>query len=158
MSVCDVIAKRSGYDGQVIAVRGAVTAGGHGPYLVASNACSYELVTRGVVWPNIINLVLPNNQSPDLTVHAPFTLDWKAIRAADDYLVKAGYRAGVDTETATYVGLFVTYPDLDKRVSPGVPGALRLGFGPGGLGAPAQLVIKTVEGVSITRGETTRPQ
>jgi hypothetical protein len=49
---------------------------------------------------------------------------------------------------ATYQGLFVTYLDLDRRVSPGVPGALRLGFGPL-IGAPAQLLVKTVRDVAV---------
>jgi hypothetical protein len=158
LSVCEAVAKRGEYAGRIVAVRGAVIAGGHGPYLVPSGPCSYELVTRGVTWPNIINLVLPGNRSPDLTVHAPFKPDWKAIQAAEDYLVRTGFQSGVDTETATYLGLFVTYADLDKRVSPGVPGALRLGFGPTGLGAPAQLVFRTVRYVSVVRGVTASPK
>jgi hypothetical protein len=156
VSVCDLVAKRTEYNGRIISVRGQVMPGGHGPYLAAWATCSYQLVTRGVAWPNIISLVYPSNDSRDVTAHAPFALDRKATRAADDYLLKSGFRAEVDVEVATYVGLFVTYSDLDNRVNPGLPGALRLGFGPAGLGAPGQLVIKTVKDVSVTRGEAVR--
>jgi hypothetical protein len=152
LSPCELVAKRTEYNGRIVAVRGVVAAGGHGIYLVSPNNCSYELVTRGIVWPNIINLVFPNNTARDISLHAPFVLDRKAIEAADDMLIKSGYRAGVDGELATYEGLFVTYTDLDKRVSPGVPGAFRLGFGPAGLGAPAQLVIKTIKDVTVIPG------
>jgi hypothetical protein len=152
LSVCEVIAKRIEYDRQILEVRGNVTAGGHGIYLEPSSKCSHELVTKGVVWPNIVNLIFPNNRSPLVDQHAPFELDQQALHAAETYAARVGYRPEVDVKVATYVGLFVTYPDLDSRVSPGVPGALRLGFGPAGLGAPAQLVIRTVKDVSIIRG------
>ena len=152
LSVCDAVAKRAEYAGQMVAIRGQVAAGGHGPYMVAASTCSYELVTKGVVWPNIINLVYPNNRSRDTALHAPFLLDAKAIRQADEYLRKEDYRPDVDVEFATYVGLLATFSDLDNRVSPGIPGALRLGFGPAGMGAPVQLVIKTIEDVSIIKG------
>jgi len=156
LSLCDLIARRSEYNGRMVAVRGRVAAGGHGPYLVAPGACSYELVTRGVVWPNIINVVFPDNRSPDVSAHAPFTLDRGALQALDDYFRNAHYQDGLDVAVATYVGYFVTYPDLDKRVSPGVPGALRLGFGPAGMGAPAQLVIKSIKDVPANRGNAPR--
>src|ERR1035441_2064335 len=79
LSVCDAIAKRIEYTGQVLEVRGNVTAGGHGIYLQPSTKCAHELVTKGVVWPNIINLVFPDNRSPDVDEHAPFELDEQAL-------------------------------------------------------------------------------
>ena len=60
-------------------------------------------------------------------------------------------------EAATYVGFFITYSDLEKRVSPDIPRAPRLGFGPAGLGAPAQLVIKTIKDVAANQGGAVRP-
>jgi len=148
-SVCAAIAKRVEYNGRVIEVRGNVVAGGHGIYLQSSGKCADELVTRGIVWPNVINLVVPNNHSPNIDDHAPFELDRRSIDAADKHALKVGYRAGVDVEVATYIGLFLTHLDLEGRVSPGIADALRLGFGPAGLGAPAQLVIRSIRDVSI---------
>jgi hypothetical protein len=133
----------------MVAVRAVVVPGGHGPYLTPLDECAYRLVTRGVVWPNIISLVCPNNQSPDVNDHAPFKLDRRAIEAEEAHVRTAGYELGLDVEVATYVGLFETHLDLEKRVSPDIPGALRVGFGPAGLDAPAQLVIKTVKDVSV---------
>ncbi len=151
LTACDALTNRLHYNGQLVAIRGEVRAGGHGPYMIPEGACSYELITGGVAWPNKINLTYPNNRSPIETDHAPFSLDTRALRKADEYLERMGFRPGIDTEIATYVGLFVTYPDLDNRVSIGVPGAWRHGFGPAGMGAPAQLVIKTVEDVTIIK-------
>src|ERR1035438_2189475 len=150
MSVCDVIARRTEFSGQVIAVRGEVEAGGHGVWLRASRECAYRLITRGVVWPNIIHLTYPDNQSSDPADHAPFEVDWTALRRADQVALQAGYQAGVDGEVVTYIGLLVTYLDLEKRVTPNLPGALRLGFGPPG--APAQLLVKSAKDVVVVRG------
>ena len=162
LSVCELIAHRAEYNGRMVSVRGVVAGGEHGIWLEASRECSYQLVTRGVVWPNVINLVHPLNRSRDVYSHAPFKLDWKAVQRADADALAAGYRAGVDVMVETIVGLFVTFPDLEKRVNPGIPGAFPLGFGPVGLSAPAQLVIKTVKDVSVTHGgmnsQTGRPR
>jgi hypothetical protein len=103
-------------------------------------------------WPKIIYLREPNNCSRYVSDHAPFDSDREALRRRDLYLLKVGFRYEVDLEVSTWVGLFVTYTDLDKRVSPAVPGGQRLGFGPAGMGAPAQLFFKTVEGISVTKG------
>lgn len=143
ISVCDLIAHRNEYAGKIVAVRGVSEPGGHGRNLVPASECAYVLSTRGGFgWPNIINLTYPDNRSRDPYEHAPFSVDWKAMRRADDYCLKKGYRAGVDVEVATYIGLFWTYPDLD--------GYRGHGFGPGGGGAPFQLVIKTITDVSVT--------
>lgn len=153
VTVCDALTSRLQYSGHIIAIRGQVKPGGHGAYMAPASGCSHELTTRGVVWPNIINLAFANNRSPIEADHASFSPDFRAIRAADKYLATSGFRPGVDIEIATYVGLFVTYPDLEKRVTPGVAGALRLGFGPAGMGAPAQLLIKTIEDVAMIRAQ-----
>jgi hypothetical protein len=144
--------RRTELSGSMVTVRGTVGAGGHGMFLRAPRDCTFELVTRGVVWPNTINLTYPDNNSKSLTDHADFKVDWKAIRRSDNEILRSGYDARVDQLVATYVGLFVTYPDLEQRVSPGMPGALRLGFGPAGLGAPGQLLIKTVKDVLVVHG------
>lgn len=145
VSVCELIANRIEHSGRMVAVRGRVAAGGHSLYLVADDACSYRLVTRGVTWPNIISVEVPNNKSPDPDARAPFSLSTREERSIDAYFRRISWRDGLSAEEATYVGYFVTYIDLEKRVSPGVPGALLLGFGSIGLGAPGQLLIQRVE-------------
>jgi hypothetical protein len=149
-SVREAVAHRIDLDGKVVEVRGLLAGGPHGGWLQPSGDCDYALVTRSVAWPNIIFLNYPNNSSPDPTDHAPFAVDWKAVRAAEDRVRLAGFDPRTDREVATYIGLFVTYRDLDSRVTPGVPGALRLGFGPL-LGAPAKLLVKSVKDVVVVR-------
>jgi hypothetical protein len=103
--------------------------------------CDYRLITNGVTWPNIIFLEYPDNRSTLQADHATLPVDWKAIRAVEKEVERAGFNRESDYLIATCVGLFVTFADLDNRVSPGVEGARRLGFGPAGLGAPAQLLL-----------------
>ena len=43
------------------------------------------------------------------------------------------------------------YPDLDRQGNVSVQNAIIPGFGPVGLRAPAQLVIKTIKDVSVIR-------
>ena len=151
LSVCQVIAKRTNYNRRMVQIRGEVRSGGHGPYLVPSSVCSDRLVIRGVEWPNVIYLAYPTNASPDESDHAPFRIDWRTIRKTEEAVSRAKFNPDNDLLTETYAGLFVTYLDLENRVSPGFPDALRLGFGPVGLGAPAQLLIETVTDAVVVR-------
>jgi hypothetical protein len=146
-SVCDVLANRIEYNERIVEVRGIVK-GGHGAWLVASSDCHYQLTTRGVHWPNIIYLVYPDNHSKIESYHADFEADWKSIRKAERHERAMASNVDTDLIVRTYVGLFRTYEDLGSRVNPGIPGALRLGFGPLGE-APAQLVIKSVKDVQV---------
>ncbi len=114
-----------------------------GTSLDAGQDCRYELKTSGVVWPNIIWLAYPRNGSSSVLDHADFQVDWEAVRRVARYVGEHGFDRQKDQLEETLVGLFVTYSDLDKRVNPGIPSALRLGFGHLGA-APAQLVIQTV--------------
>jgi hypothetical protein len=154
LSPCELIEHRTEYNGRIVTVQGEVGGGGHGAWLVASSGCHYKLITQGVEWPNAIYLNYPTNQSRNEANYANFRVDWKAIQRADERVRHSGFNPDRDRVIITYVGRFVTYLDLDKRVSLGVPGALRLGFGPVGLGAPAQLLIKTIRDVSIVHGDT----
>lgn len=149
LSVCEVIAHRIEYNRKMVVVRGEVKAGGHGSWLLASSDCQYKLITRGVEWEKLIFLDYPDNESENETGHASFRVDLQAIQKAHEAVGRAGYNPETDRLIKTYIGLFVTYPDLDKRVNPGIPGALKLGFGPVGLEAPAQLLIKSVRDVVV---------
>ena len=149
LSVCELIAHRIEYNGQLVTVRGEVKAGPHGGWLAPDSSCQYKLVTRGVEWPNLIFLTYPLKQSKDPDDHADFKVDWPAIKQADSRIMRAGFNADMDRLIETYVGKFVTYKDLENRVNPGIPGARRLGFGPVGLDAPAQLLVKTVRDVLV---------
>ena len=151
VSVCDLVAHRAELNNKIVTVRGIVEAGGHGTFLSAAPSCTYTLMTRGVLWPNIIALSYPNNSSLVPTDHAKFRIDWRSIRVAEDAALRAGYDPHVDREVATFVGLFVTYGDLENRVSPGLNGAPRLGFGPDSLGAPAQLLVKSVKDLVVIK-------
>jgi hypothetical protein len=150
LSVCEVIAHRAEYNGLLVTVRGELRGGPHGGWLAPDSDCAYKLITRGVEWPNVIFMTYPLNQSKDADYHADFKVDWPAIERAEAQVTRARFNADVDRLIETYVGRFVTYPDLENRVSPSVPGARRLGFGPVGLDAPAQLVVKTVGDVVVT--------
>jgi hypothetical protein len=155
LSVCDAIAKRIENNGRVVDVRGEVMAGGHGIYM-ASDKCANELDGAGVTWPNFINLVFANNHSPNPYDHAPFETDQQSIEAADKYALQAGYRAGVDRKVATYTGLFLMWPDVGRQGKVSVQNAIILGFGPVGLRAPAQLVIKAIKDISVVRVDRQR--
>ena len=151
LSVCEAIANRVELHGKVVEIRGRVEGGAHGISLLPSAPCPQQLVTRGVAWPNVVNLTFPDKHSPDPDDHAPFEPELQSFQAAEAAALKSGYRAGIGIEIATYTGLFVTYRDLEKRVNPGRLGMLRLGFGPAGTEAPVQLLMKSVKDVSVIR-------
>lgn len=151
LSVCELLIHRSDLNGQMVTVRGVVGTGGHGMWLRATQTCTFKLVTRGVIWPNAVALAYPDNRSKIPTDHANFAVDWKSIRRAESEALRAGYKPASNYEVATFFGLFLTYGDLEKRVTPGVPDAPRLGFGPDLMGAPAQLLIKSIKDVSIVQ-------
>jgi hypothetical protein len=152
LSVCELVAKRMEYNGRMVAVRGEERGGSHGAWLVGCSECQDRLVTRGVEWPNVIFLTYPDNESRNKANHADFRVDWRSIEAARKVVARSALNLSTDRIIQTYLGRFVAYPDLDNRVSPGVPGALRLGFGPVGLEAPAQLLIKRVRDVVVLHG------
>jgi len=153
VSFCELLEHRVEYNGLIVKVRGEVKAGGHGPSLTAPSTCDYRLVTRAVTWPNVIFLTYPNNQSPVPEDHAGFRVDWKSIRSAEQSVRLSNFDLNTDHLFETYVGRFVTHPDLGSRVNPPSLGGTRLGFGPIGLDAPAQLVIESVSEVSIVHGK-----
>ncbi|MGB7763197.1 MAG: hypothetical protein WBL61_25405 [Bryobacteraceae bacterium] len=154
MSVCEVIARRMEFSGRMVTVRGVevVVEGGA---LYADRDCTYKLVTRGVVWPNVINLAYPNNsQSMDPNTHAPFEADWASIERSEAAALRAGYKLEDDLKVATYVGLLLTYDndELGRRSNAGLRVPFLLGFGQAGFGAPAQLVIRSERDVVILHG------
>lgn len=132
------------YNRRIVTVRGEVRWGPHGDWLAASSDCEHTLITKGVEWPGVIYLAYPNNQAPDPDLHAGFKADIRAIAQDKKDLLRAGFNPDTDHLYRTYIGLFVTIADLENRVNPGIPDFERLGFGPLPLGAPAQLLIKTV--------------
>jgi len=144
LSVCEVIEHRLTFDRRIVAVRGEVRWGPHGDWLAASSVCQYKLTTRGVEWPARIALAYPNNRSPDPDDHASFSVDWASIAKDKEELRRAGFNPATDRLYRTYVGLFITYADLENRVNPGIRDFERLGFGPLPLAAPAELLIKAV--------------
>ena len=152
LSVCEAISERGTYNGRVVGIRGEVKAGGHGSYFVASSECKYQIVVKGVRWPNVIYLDFPNNRSREDDDHANFTVDWKTIEKAAEVVRGSRFQEGLDRLIATYVGRLVAVGDLEKRTNRPELGGTKLGFGPAGLDAPAKLLIKSVGNVVVERG------
>jgi hypothetical protein len=112
------------------------------------------LVTRGVTWPNDIFLAYPNNRSQIDEFHASFQVDWRSVQKAEGIVKQSGYNPDTDHVIETYVGRFVTYLDLESRGNPAsLGGSLGFGFGPIGLDAPAQLLVKSVKDVVVVPGK-----
>ena len=179
LSVCEVLQRRVELTGrfealrgryrrtvpmqQIISVRGEVKAGGHGEYLIAEPSCTFNLTatgttwpngitTRGATWPNVIWLEYADNKSGDESTHAPFEVDWVSVRQAEREARRQGYDSATDQLFETFTGLLVSYDDLElPRASPTAPILKRPGFGPAGLDAPAELLIKSVSDVVVVR-------
>jgi hypothetical protein len=151
LSICELVSRRAELAGRMVTVRGEVKAGGHGPYLIAPPSCGYRLITRGVAWPNVVYLAYPDNGSRIESYHADFQVDWRSVARAEEEEKHQGFNPASDRIFKTFTGLLVTYSDLENRVTPGAPGGPKLGFGPVGLDAPAQLLIKSVGDVVVRR-------
>jgi len=160
LSVCDLIIHREDYNGQIVSVRGEVGSG-DGIFLDAGRGCAYKLITNGVVWPNAIWLTFPNNKSKNPLDHADFGIDWKAEKeeagAVKLIVEREGFDANKDHIEHTFVGLFRTYLDLDKRVSPSLQIGGRAGFGDQNL-FPAELIIKTRGKPIVAHGAANKKQ
>lgn len=158
LSVCELITNRAKYHRQMVNVRGDVYGGVHGAWLAAPPGCQYKLTTRGIEWANVIFLAYPSENPRNVDEYAAFRVDWQSIRRTEETVKHAGFNPAVDHTVKTYRGMFITYldEDLDKRVNPDIPGAFKLGFGPVGLEAPAQLLIRTVRDAVVIRGRDPR--
>lgn len=150
LSVCELIAHREEYNEKLVTVRGEVEVG-EGAWLDAGPDCKYQLVTKGVVWPIAIWLAYPNNRSIDPMDHADFGIDWRAEKAVNAIFTKLGFDPEKDHLYETFVGLFRTYLDLDKRVNPNHQDWPRLGFGHLNA-APAQLLMKIRKDLIVVHG------
>jgi hypothetical protein len=151
ISVCELLERRVELNGRLVTVRGEVRSGPHGGWLTASSDCRYQLASKASPWPNYIWIMFPLNQTPYEEFHASFKVDFKSVRRAENKVRKLGFNDETDQLIETYVGRFVTYPDLESRVNPPSLGGSKLGFGPVGLDAPAQLIIKSVADVEVLR-------
>jgi hypothetical protein len=149
LSVCELIEHRNEYNGKIVAVRAMLEGTDEGMWLRAFNDCKYKLITRGVTWPNAISLEYPKNNSKNQADHADFQVDWQVIHTVG-LAIPPGFDPKTEVIIKTYVGLFQTYADLESRVSPAVPNALRLGFGHLGT-APARILLKTIKDVAAVR-------
>ncbi len=150
LSVCNLIAQRDKYDGKVVTVRGELKSGTEGSWLINATECDSRLVTKGVVWPNIVHLAYPNNRSSNPMDQADFAIDWGAEKRIGAWVLRSGFNPDRDHLIETFVGLFRTYPDLENRVSPNMQDGVRAGFGHLGA-APMQLLIKTRKDPSVVR-------
>ncbi len=153
ISVCELLSRRIDYNGKMIKVRGEVKGGGHGVWLVADTNCDFRVVTDSVVWPNYIYLTYPSPKKEHGEMYAEFVVDADSVAAAERTIQRAGFQEGKDRIFQTFIGRFVTYGDLRLRSNAGTPGSRRVGFGPVGLDAPAQILIKEILETKLVRGE-----
>ncbi len=152
LSVCELLGRLVELRGKIVTVRGEVKAGGHGPYLVAAPSCKVKLTRNGVPWPNVVNLAAPNNRSRDPYDHAPFELDSASVKRSEDEERRQAYDPAFAQRFETFTGLLIAFDNIEDRVSlpkSAIPLGRRPGFGPIGLDAPAQLLIKNVTNVVI---------
>jgi hypothetical protein len=142
ISVCQLLTHREDYNGRLVTVRGEVKGSSESAWLEADPDCNYKLITRGVVWPSIVSLAYPNSRSKDPMDKADFGVDWRAEESEGAVVRKLGFNPDKDHLFETFVGLFRTHLDLDKRVNPNKQDWPRFGFGHLGT-APAQILTKT---------------
>ncbi len=139
--VCEVLADLKTLNGKIISVRGTVTGGGQGAFLVGK--CPSHLVVNGFTWPDAIWLAFPSRSG------IPFEADLAAYQRAQATVNGLHPRDG-DEVVMTYVGIVET-DDLAKRTfldRQGKP--VGIGFGAQNV-APAQLTIKTVRDATVVR-------
>jgi hypothetical protein len=138
-SVCEVLADLANFHGKIISVRGIVSGGGHGAFLV--DTCPLQIVVKGFTWLNAIALSTP------FPPGRPFYADRSAFDRADAAAKRLKRREG-DQIVMTYLGMLET-ADLATRTfvnRNGKPAGL--GFGAQNV-APAQLLIKTAMDVDL---------
>jgi hypothetical protein len=122
--------------------------------LIAEPSCKLKLRTNGVPWPNVVNLSYPYNRSSDDSFHALFEVDWESVKRSEDEALRQGYKSATDQLFETFTGLMVSFDNIEEVVSPpkfAVPRGRTSGFGPAGLDAPAQPLIKSEGGVVVVR-------
>ncbi len=177
LSVCEVLERRAELMGRfeslrgeyrtaplerIISVRGEVKFGGHGPYLIATPSCTFKLTTTsttwpsalttpGVTWPNVIWLEYPNNKSGHESTRAPFEVDWISVRQTEGQVRRQRYDSASDQLFETFTGLLVSYDTLEVRDPASALIVKRPGFGPAGLDAPAELLIKSIADAVVIR-------
>jgi hypothetical protein len=180
LSVCEVLERRAELMGRfetqagdsktvpgrgLVSVRGEVKSGPHGSYLAAAPTCTFKLRITGTTWPsgfttpgaaypNIIWLDYPVNTSRFESSHAPFEVDWVSVRRAEGQARRQGCCSVSDQLFETFTGLLVSYDKFEMQASPAAPIVKRRGFGPAGLDAPAELLIKSVADVVVIRKPT----
>jgi hypothetical protein len=100
---------------------------------------------------NVIWLEYANNKSGDECARAPFEVDWISVRQTEGQERRQGYNSASDQLFETFTGLLVSYDTLEVRASASALVMKRPGFGPAGLDAPAELLIKSIADVVVIR-------
>ena len=144
LSVCEVLEGAGAYNGKLLTLRGEYKSGAHGSFLVAPPSCTYRLITKRVQWPNLVYVTFPIDRVDLEDYHADFEVDWKAVNKANERIGRAKFDVKVACLVESVTGRFVAMRAPEKMVNPPELGGNILGFGPVGLGAPAQLLIKSM--------------
>lgn len=156
LSVCNVLEAGQQYDGHLVTVRGEYRWGAHGAWLVASTGCPFKLITKQVRWPNLVFLTFPIHQSKHPEFRADFDVDLKAINAAQGRIGHENFDVRTSCLVEVVTGRLVLIHEPEKHVNPPELGGNILGFGPSGLGAPAQLLMKSMSRPEIVARSSTR--
>lgn len=130
LSVCELLADRMKYNGQMVTVKGEGDATSEGTWL-SDESCRGAVTIGGRSWGKEVALV-----SPDFAMKP---VDFQYDDQAEERLQREFKKLKVNRKTVrvfvTYEGLFETRPDSELQCE-------YCGFGHLG-GSPAQLVIKT---------------
>jgi hypothetical protein len=151
VKVCDLFGDLEKWNGTFIRATGDIETGQEGGPWLSGRGCSSRIEVKGIVFPNIIQLANPKTPV-GLAHHVGFEWDernrgefWGSLERADP---KSEHVHG------TIVGLFETRSPITDLVKFTTvhPEGLLLGFGPGGP-APAQLIVKSITGLSIEKNK-----
>ena len=143
VTVCDILSKPLQFKPKMVTIRSQVTGTDEGAWLISSD-CPGALITDQHVWPSEIALVAANyRRSVD------FQFDEKSQRRADARYKELRVRAPDRCIAFTYTGLFETRTNWSESKAIYADGTFKfMGFGHLSE-APAQLIEKSVDDVSI---------
>ena len=145
VTVCDILSKPLQFNGRMVTIRSRVEGTDEGGWLTG-NDCPGALVTDQHTWPSEIALVAWAG------LHHPpvdFGFDADSERRANARYKELRTRAPDRCIVWTYTGLFETRTNWSESIAVYADGTSKLiGFGHGGE-APGQLIIKSVDDVSI---------
>jgi len=147
VTVCEVMADPLKYDGKMILLQGEISATDEGGWLIAG-ACPIPFVTGDHVWPN--SIFLQGDPTDKHNLHpVAFAFDYASEQRASATAKRLNQKYSGKKLRWTYVGLLETRRDWAPFLARYPNGSSRyIGFGHLSE-APAQLIVKAVQDVSL---------